>query len=248
MKTMREWSNPFAGGTPAARAHATKMLLAACAIVIALYFVPYAGFVTYPLRILVTFIHEGSHALMALVLGGAVSSVAIQPDGSGVTMAGAAPGLPSMLVASAGYLGATLYGALVIGLLRRGIPGRVLLLVTGALVGMVTLGVFLGLLATHNLFGLGWGCLLTLALGIAGWKLSPKVAGWFAAFIGVQCVANAFFDLNTLFSLSVSTGVATDARNMQSMTLIPAAFWAVLWLATAVGMLWFVLRPGRKTA
>ena len=158
-----------------------RNLLLAGLLTIALYFIPYAGFITYPLRLLVTFIHEGSHALMALVVGGAVSSVKIMPDGSGVTMAEAAPGLPSMLVSSAGYLGATLCGALVIGLLRRGIPGRALLLVTGALVGLVTLGVFLGLLSTNNFFGLGWGCFLTLALGVAGWKLSPKAAGWLAA-------------------------------------------------------------------
>jgi hypothetical protein len=156
-----------------------------------------------------------------------------------------------MLVACAGYLGATLYGALLIGLLRRGVAGHTLLLTTGVIVGIVNVGVLLGVLNpvahTFNFFGLMWGALLTLGLIGAGLKTSPAVAGWLAAFVGVQCVANAFFDLNTLFSLSLGSGAATDAANMQRMTLIPAAFWAGLWLVTAVGMLYFVLRPAKRT-
>jgi hypothetical protein len=246
----QDFDNSFAGMSGGNRGKATRMLLAACALTIALYFVPFAGYVTYPLRILVTFIHEGSHALMTLLMGGFVHSISIQPDGSGLTLSSAAPGIPQMFIASAGYLGATFYGAAMIGLLRRGVQGRTLLIVTSILVALVTIGVAMGIVnpVTHtfNFFGLMWGCLLAPALFIAGLKLSKPVASWVAAFIGIQCVANAFYDLNTLFQLSISTGAATDAQNMQKLTFLPAAFWAGLWLLTAVGMLAFVLRPARR--
>ncbi len=248
---LKDVNNPFAKTTEKqSQAQAAKILLAMCALSIGLYFVPWAGYITYPLRIMVTFIHEGSHALMTLLTGGIVQSISIESDGSGLTKSLAAPGIAQMLIACAGYLGATFYGASVIGLLRRGVSGRALLTTTGVLVGVVTLGVVAGILNplahTFNFFGLLWGCLLTPLLLLAGWKLSSQAAAWVAAFIGVQCVANAFYDLNTLFTLSVSSATATDAMNMQHLTLIPAAFWAALWLLTAVGMLFIVLRPNKK--
>ena len=239
-------TNPFSGGSPAERAGAVRMLLAACALTIALYFIPYAGYATYPLRLLVTFIHEGSHALMCLLTGGMVRSIAIEPDGSGLTqtLGGFGP-----LISSAGYLGATLYGALLIGLLRRGVGGRPLLLATGVCVGLATLGVLGGLAAfSFNIFGLLWGVALTAALVFAGLRLSPAVAGWVVAFIGVQCALNALFDLRTLFTLSVTSATPTDAMNMQRMTWIPAPVWATLWIITALALLWYVLRSGRRVA
>lgn len=243
--TKKSLHNPF---SDANQADGVKLLLVACAITIGLYFVPYAGLVTYPIRLLVTFIHEGSHALMSLLTGGAVQSISIQPDGSGLTMSMLRGWVPSLLVSSAGYLGASLYGAGMIGLLKRGIPGRTLLLITAGAVGLVTLGVFLGLPFTLNVFGLFWGIVITGLLLLFGLKMPREMADWVAAFIGVQCVLNAFFDLKTLFNLSVSTGAATDAMSMFRLTLLPAPFWAVLWMAMSAIMLLIVLQPNKRLA
>jgi hypothetical protein len=244
---MIDKNNPFAAPGGAERTHAVRALVAAAFITIALYFVPYAGYVTYPQRLLVTFIHEGAHALAGVLTGGWVSGIAVQPDGSGLTMT---RGGFHLFTSSAGYLGATLYGALLIGLLRRGVPGKRLLFLTGVAVGLVTLGVLGGLFTMFppNVFGLFWGVLLTAALVLGGLKLSPAAASWSAAFIGVQCVLNALFDLRTLFSISLVPGAHSDAANMARMTWIPAPFWAALWMVTSLAMLWFVLRPARRPA
>jgi hypothetical protein len=248
------WSDPFAAASPSARADAVRTLLFAAVITIVLYFIPYAGFITYPIRLLVTFIHEGSHALMTILTGGWVDSISVSPDGSGLTLSRLPGWLPQVLVASAGYLGASLYGATMIGLLRRGVSANRLLLITGIAVGLVTLGALKGVLwpgswVVHGMgplfFALGWGIVLTLALVIASRKLDPKTAGWAAAFIGVQCMLNALFDLRTLFTLSVSTMAPTDAMNMFRLTMIPAPVWAALWMVVSAGMIWFVLRPAR---
>lgn len=241
-------TNLFAAPTPAGRAEAVRTLLIACAAVIALQFVPYARYIVYPLRLLVTFIHEGSHALMALATGGHVQAIAIQPDGSGTTLTW---GGFNPFISSAGYLGSTLFGALLVGLLRRGVSGRPLLLATGVCVGLATLGILGGLASFQlNLFGLFWGVVLTVGLFAAGLRLAPKYANWVVAFIGAQCILNALFDLQTLFALSVTPGGGmTDAQNMARMTLIPAPVWAVLWLVGAFFMLWaVVLRPQKKQA
>jgi hypothetical protein len=221
------------------------LLLAALATV-ALYFVPFAGLITYPVRLLVTFIHEGGHALAALLTGGWVHGMGISPDGSGVTWTSGGIGL---IVSSAGYLGATLYGALLLALLRRGVSGRVLLAVTGGAVALMSVACLAGIAtgAKDAFYGLIWGIALSLVLLAGAARLPMRWADLTVGFLGVQCVLNALFDLRTLFQLSVATGAATDAMNLQRATLIPAPVWASLWIASAVAILWAVLvRPALR--
>ena len=56
-----------------ARPQAVTLLVAAL-ISIALWFIPFAEILSYPFRIFVTFIHEGGHALAALITGNSVRS------------------------------------------------------------------------------------------------------------------------------------------------------------------------------
>jgi hypothetical protein len=70
---------------------------------------------------------------------------------------------------------------------------------------------------------------------------SLRVATFFVSFLAVQCVLNALFDLKTVFFLSGSA-VPTDAANMATATGIPAIFWTVIWIAFALGILWFAMR------
>jgi uncharacterized protein (DUF1684 family) len=60
----------------------------------------------------------------------------------------------------------------------------------------------------------------------------------------VQSVLNALFDLKTVFFLSAPFAPAaqTDAVNMAQATGIPALFWTVIWIALALGILWFAMR------
>ena len=51
-----------------------SLLLVAATLSIVLWFVPFAEILTYPFRIFVTFIHEGGHALAALLTGNSVAS------------------------------------------------------------------------------------------------------------------------------------------------------------------------------
>ncbi|MDQ3257955.1 MAG: M50 family metallopeptidase, partial [Acidobacteriota bacterium] len=49
-----------------------RTLLFAAALTVLLWFVPFAELLTYPFRIFVTFIHEGGHALAAILTGNSV--------------------------------------------------------------------------------------------------------------------------------------------------------------------------------
>src|SRR5262245_17830149 len=82
---------------------ARRLLLISTVITLALWFVPYSNYLLYPLRLFVTFIHESGHALAALITGGQVASITIQPNGNGVTWTRDSP-VWGWLVLSGGYL------------------------------------------------------------------------------------------------------------------------------------------------
>src|SRR5216684_2515582 len=110
-----------------ARPQAMTLLLAAI-ISIALWFVPFAEILSYPFRIFVTFIHEGGHALAALVTGNSVQSLSVAMNASGETYTTQGGFFSQVLVASAGYLGSMAFGALLLVLIRRSVAARVVLI------------------------------------------------------------------------------------------------------------------------
>ena len=62
-----------------------RTLLFAAALSIVLWFVPFAEVLSYPFRVFVTFIHEGGHAIAALLTGNSVQSLSIAMNASGET-------------------------------------------------------------------------------------------------------------------------------------------------------------------
>jgi hypothetical protein len=196
-------------------------------------------------RLFVTFIHEGGHALATLLTGGLPVALGVSPDASGVTLTRGGIGA---IINAAGYLGATLFGALILAALRRGVAPKKLLGIMSLCV-MATLPLALiGLVSAPGaLFALVTGAPIAALLGLAASKLGRPNQELLVGFLGVQCVLNAFYDLKTPFLLSASTSVHTDAMNMQQATLIPAIVWASLWMISAVAILiGLVVRPMLK--
>src|SRR5882724_3277918 len=121
-----------------ARPQATTLLIAA-AISIVLWFVPFAEVLTYPFRLFVTFIHEGGHAIAALLTGSSVHGLQVAPNGAGLVYTLGGNRLSQMIVSSAGYLGAMGYGALLLVLIRRSTAVRAVLYGTAAYILALTL-------------------------------------------------------------------------------------------------------------
>ena len=229
-------------------------LLVATALSVLLWFIPYAEVLTYPFQIFVTFIHEGGHALAALLTGHSVDSLSVSTDGSGLTVSNGQGGLFSrMFVMSAGYLGAMTFGALLLVLIRRATAARIVLLSSAALIFGLTMifGLVKPLYSMSGLWGVPFtvlaGTLISVALVLIARFASARVATFFVSFLAVQCVLNALFDLKTLFFLSspfaaFGQPVSTDALNMAQATGIPALLWATLWIVLAFAILWFAMR------
>ena len=215
-----------------------RTLLIALAVTIILWFIPFAGFLTYPFRLFVTFIHEGGHALAALITGNHVYGLQVAPNGSGLTYTSGGNVLARMLVSSAGYLGAMAYGALLLVLIRRAVAARAVLVGSAVFVLGLTL-----LYGFPNVFTIVAGVLLAAGLVVAARYASPIAANFLVAFLAVQCIVGALFDLRTLIFLSAPfRTVHTDAQNMAAATHLPALFWALAWTALAVVILAGALR------
>jgi hypothetical protein len=225
-------------------------LLVAATISVLLWFIPYAEILAYPFRIFVTFIHEGGHAIAALLTGNSVSSLSVAANTSGETYTTQGGLISQVLISSAGYVGSMAFGALLLILIRKSVAARLVLAGSAILVFGLTMiyGLFKPLFS-----GVGWsgipftlvaGLLISVSLFLVARFASAKVASFFVSFLAVQCVLNALFDLKTVFFLSspFALPVHTDAVNMANATGIPSLFWAILWIGLALGILWFAMR------
>jgi len=232
-----------------ARPQAMTLLIAAT-ISVVLSFIPYAEFLTYPFRIFVTFIHEGGHALAALLTGNSVASLSVATNASGETYTTQGGIFSQILISSAGYVGSMAFGAMLLILIRKAVAARIVLLSCGILIFALTMifGLFKPLFWMSAWSGIPFtlfaGLFISVSLVLIAKFASAKVASFFVSFLAVQCVLNALFDFGTLFVLSNPLGQAThtDAMNMAQATGIPAIIWTVIWIGVALGILWFAMR------
>jgi hypothetical protein len=204
------------------------------------------------LQLFATFVHEGSHVLATLMTGGAVQSLTVSPDTSGVVWSVTNSWLSQLIVSSAGYLGTTLFGILLLVWFRFNYSSRNALYFSSGFVGLMT--VVFGLLAPlWNLFNVKIGALdvaftvisgavLTAGLFAIAKYASMKWVNFSLAFLAVQCLLNAVFSLKTLFLISATTNSHSDAMNMAQATGIPALAWVLIWIVGSVIMISVGLR------
>ena len=232
-----------------ARPQAMTLLIAAT-ISVLLWFIPFAEFLTYPFRIFVTFIHEGGHAIAALLTGNSVASLSVSPNASGEVYSTQGGLISQVFISSAGYVGSMVFGALLLVLIRRAVAARLVLLGCGIFVFTLTMifGLIKPIFSINAWSGIPFtllaGTAISVGLILIAKFASAKVATFFTSFLAVQCVLNALFDLKTVFFLSspFAPTVPTDAVNMANATGIPAILWTVVWIALALGILWFAMR------
>ncbi len=218
---------------------------------IASWFIPFVGYVFYPLQLFATFIHEGGHALATVLTGNSVQSLAVSPDTSGVVWSQSSGWFSQLFISSAGYLGTTAFGAGLLAWMRYGFNSRLALFISAGTVAVLT--VVFGVLAPiWNLFSTATfgGLVFTVLSGsviAAGLFAVAKYAelkwvNFALAFLAVQTLLNAFFDLVNLFFVSTFTNAHSDAANMAAATGLPAVVWVFIWMAVSILMISIGLR------
>lgn len=231
------------------------LLLIATVITIALWFIPYGAYVVYPIRLFVTFIHESSHALIAVLTGGSVQSLTIAADGSGLTYSAPAGFMGGLLTSSAGYIGTTVFGVLMLFLIRKNFSPNKILTALGIFVGAMLLIFtvispifnFLSLQVAYSsvLFTIVTGAVLAVALVALGIFAKASIARFAVAFLAVQCLLNAITDQLTLFMINspfVGADIQNDASNMAAATHLPGILWVMIWIGISIVMISLGLR------
>lgn len=214
-------------------ARRTPWLWVAATLSVGLSLTSWGKLPLYPFKLFTTWVHECGHALMTLLLGGTVSSITIEPDTSGVTRSLLPAGrIARGLVASSGYLGASVVGCLLMAAARVEKRARAIVWAVGALM-LFTLVIWM-----RNLFGF----MVVLAWGAALVALARKASGHGSRFVlsllAIQVALDSVYDIRVLFHVD---GGHSDAETMADLFLLPPWLWASAWMLMSVGMLAWTL-------
>ncbi|NMO97154.1 M50 family metallopeptidase [Paenibacillus lemnae] len=178
-------------------------------------------------RIMDTMIHELGHALATLLLSGRVLSIQLNPDHSGVTYSLVAPGWRSLIVSLAGYIPASLFSVLMFyGYARRKqAQGLIAIAVTALL--MI-------LLFVRNGYGIWWLSIF-IVITLVFYLLGGRIRNAYYLVLAFLCLEESVMGPVTLLVYGITRPArAGDAANLASQTPLPAAVWALVFLAFAL--------------
>jgi hypothetical protein len=213
-------------------------LWVAAALCLGVSLTPWGPVALYPFTLFTTWVHECGHAIASVLLGGAVASITIRSDTSGLTRSlMPASTIAQTIVASAGYLTASVVGCFLLTASRVDRRAKPILWAIGVCM-LVTLVLWI-----RNLFGAvavaAWAAAL---LFVGGKRATRGVAGFALSVLAIQVSLNAVFDIRVLF---LARG-PSDAATMARLTGAPAWAWAAAWMGISVLLLVSTLRATRR--
>jgi len=205
-----------------------QMLVITAAIFL-LWFTP----VIIPLKILIVFFHELSHALAAWITGGSVESIRISPQQGGVTVT---RGGNVFLLMSAGYLGSLLIGVLLFLGAVRSHADRIMMAVLGAVMLLIAALYIRDVFALAFITGGG-----VLMLVVARF-LSRDVNDLVLRVIGLASMIYVPMDI---FSDTIARSeMRSDAYMLADRFGGATMMWGGLWLLVSLVVIGLCLRYG----
>lgn len=181
--------------------------------------------IMYPIRILVTFLHELGHAVGALITGGWVERIQINANGSGFT---STAGGSRSIILMGGYLGSALFGNILFF-----IGARSKVLVKPALILLCISMIVTALYWFNSMFTTGVLFLFVVAiyLIISKTNFSREVL----MFFGLATILYIIQDFNV--------GPSSDLEKYaEIMVFLPPSVWMYIWLGVALILFLFNLR------
>ena len=205
-----------------------RWLVIAIALTIFLVFLPFAQIITYPFLIFSTFIHETAHAIAALLTGGQVESLIVRTDGSGLT---STRGGLRFFVSSAGYIGTTLFGALLLILSHKERNVRPVL-AGAALFVLIITALFVG--HTNNLVVLALVAVIAILFGSSARRMQSsngKRTQMGIAFVLLVVLFGYLLWTRSLFSWSAGLLISAALIGVARFASIRAAHFFLTFLA-----------------
>ncbi|WP_127115998.1 M50 family metallopeptidase [Shimia sediminis] len=204
-------------------------IMALCAVVFALW----PTDVIYPLRLLIVFLHELSHAIAVILTGGEVVSLSVNAMEGGEVLA---RGGNRFLTLSAGYVGSLLIGVILLLTAVNTRADRIAMMCLGALILGVTL------LYSSEPFAVIFGiATAALMLAAAAW-LNHDINDLILRVIGLTSMIYVPYDI---FSDTIARAhLYSDARMLAEEFGGTTMIWGGLWLAISLAVIVASLRYG----
>ncbi len=194
--------------------------------------------VVYPLKIFVVLLHEVSHAVAAVVTGGHVDRIVLDPyQGGAAYVAGG----NAFVTLSAGYLGSLVWGVLlVLAAQATWMRTRVLTGFIGAVVLLLTI------LYVRSLFGVVFGLAFGAAMLIVARKLSEETNRMIVLVLGLTSALYAILDIKS--DILDRPHLRSDAAMLAEITGIPTTVYGIVWIVIAVGVSAWLFQRSFKRA
>ena len=175
----------------------------------------------YPLKIFVVLLHEISHGVAAVITGGSISHITLDPAQGGATWT---RGGSSLAILSAGYLGSLAWGLLMLEMARarpRAASATVLLL------GVFVLAIALAFV--RNVFGFVFATAFGVVLLLAARTMRPAGHAALLTVLGLTSALYALLDIRS--DVIDRPHLPSDAHMLAEATGIPTAAWGIFWIA-----------------
>jgi uncharacterized membrane protein len=205
--------------------------------------------VLYPFKLLATWMHELSHAVVMILTGAGFDHMEVYRDGSGLAFARWGVGTAGRaVIAAAGYMGTPVFGAVLLSVAHRPMAARRGLSIIGVL-----------LVASAIVVEPRFGQIAVIVTGVvavaAALLLRDRWAVLLANLVAAQACINAVVDIRVLYRPTLmvdgkSMG-RSDAHTMAATTFGTDAdwaiwFWASAWLVWSLALFFLALALARR--
>jgi hypothetical protein len=184
-----------------------------------------------PLKILIVFFHEASHAIATVLTGGEVVSLSVSPDQGGLVIS---RGGSRFWTLTAGYLGSLMIGvALLIAATRTKLDRQIM-----AFCGVVTL-VIAGFYV-REVFALGFTIGTGIAMIAASIILNHNINDMILRVTGLTSMIYVPFDIFS--DIIARSNLRSDARMLAEEFGGTTVMWGGLWLVISIVIIGWALR------
>ena len=189
----------------------------------------------YPLKVLIVFFHESSHALAVVLTGGHVQELVITPYQGGHVLS---TGGSQFLILSAGYLGSLGWGMIIyLSAVRFQFDQQIMILLGLAII-IITFQ-FIG-----NLFGLMFSLISGLTLIALGLIASEKVNDFILRLIGLTSIM--YVPLDIISDTILRSHMRSDARILAEEIIGTTLIWGITWLIISLYLIFLCLRSSLR--
>lgn len=187
--------------------------------------------ILYPLKLLVVFFHESSHALATILTGGTVAELVINPQQGGHVIS---QGGNQFIIISAGYLGSLLWGVAIFIATVKSRYDKMIMMVLGLTVILITV------ILSSSVFSWIFGLLSGAAMLLMAKYLADKYNDFALRLIGLTSMMYAPLDI---YSDTISRShLQSDAYFLAEHTGGTTLFWGSVWILISMMVIFYCLK------